>query len=250
MSAESLGRPELLRHLSVLSVMATVQRRSFSLDDLENMDLVDLFHEPFPGWAVPKEFRQIVNLAVFNGIHGLAAFSGWAPECLVNSLHESRAEWSVMSCAKDLCSFVTKLREWCLWSDSFSGNKEDGEVSHSLEDVSRSLVLRDLDSPKQSGKSRDRSRCRHSSDDKGRKVSQDKRTPSPQHKSGPRSDKSSKSSKRSKSPKSVLPLQETMSSVVTQRVIDLLHSACRGAAESCPPFVLQRLAGVWPSGSL
>ena len=78
-----------------------------TLDSFEDMGLSDLFQEPCPGWAVPAEFMAtalnklsqhhpghlrvrtlqdilyIVKTSVYNGVHDLSTFSGWAPACLV-----------------------------------------------------------------------------------------------------------------------------------------------------------------------
>ena len=187
-----------------------------TLDAFEDMGLGDLFLEQCPGWAVPTEFLTIAlnklsqhhpghlrvrtledilyisKLSVHNGVHDLSSFSGWAPACLVQLLEQNGAGWGVLACAKDLCSFVTKLRDWCNWvPESFAGEESADGGSHSR-------ALHDLQSPK--GRARSRGRRRHSpqSEERNGRMSQGKRTPSPNRKKSPPDDTTSRSPKKSK----------------------------------------------------
>ena len=197
-----------------------------SMEDFENMELVKMFDESCPGWAVPKEFMvvaleklsqhhpghlrvrtlpdilRIVNVAVYNGIHDLAAFSGWAPECLVSLLNDANEDWSVISCAKDLSSFAVKLREWCHWAGPFAGDQEEDDVSR-RQDGSRVLALHDLDSPEKNDKPVGKGRRPHRLQERDQDlqalgVSRSKRTPSPKRRSVPRSGKSPKDLEKSR----------------------------------------------------
>ena len=201
-----------------------------STDGFHDMQLVDLFHEPCPGWAVPGEFmaialdklsqhhpghlrvrtaqsiKHIVDVTVYHDIHDLAAFSGWAPRCLVNLLDESKADWNVVACAKDLCVFAAKLREWCLWPGRSTSvipprcqREQDAPLS---QEESRAIALQELESPKKGDRPPTRSRSPHRPHGRGQEVSHLKRTPSPRCRSTPRPDQSSKSSKKSEEKKS------------------------------------------------
>ena len=196
-----------------------------TLDAFEDMGLTDLFQKQCPGWAVPKDLMaisliklsqhhpghlrvrsmkdilNIANISVHHGIHDLSAFSGWAPACLVQLLEQEKASWSVLACAKDLCSFVTKLRDWCNWAESFSVKGDADAVSHSR-------ALRGLESPKGRARSRERRRRSPCSGDREGEVSYAERTPSPRRKNSPPDDtvlespkKSREKNERSRSPK-------------------------------------------------
>ena len=185
-----------------------------ALDAFEEMRLSDLFQEQCPGWAVPTDFMvtslsklsqhhpghlrvrspqdilYIAKASVHHGVYDLPTFSGWAPTCLVPLLEQSGANWSVLACAKDLCSFATKLRDWCNWVESFGDEEGAHKESHSR-------VLRELESPRERARSRgrrDRSPC--SGEQNGR-TSYGKRTPSPRRRSPP-GDRVSRSPKKSK----------------------------------------------------
>ena len=186
-----------------------------SLDVFEDMGLAVLFQEQCPRWAAPLGFMAtaltklsqhhpghlrvrspqdilaIVKTSVHHGVHDLSTFSGWAPACLVQLLEQSGAEWSVIACAKDLCSFVTKLRDWCNWVESFASEGEADKESHSR-------VLRDLESPQGRARSRERRRRSPRSSERDGRVSYTRRTPSPHRRKNPPGDTTSRSPKRSR----------------------------------------------------
>ena len=178
------------------------------------MGLSDLFQEPCPGWAVPAEFMatalnklsqhhpghlrvrtpqdilHIVKTSVYNGVHDLSTFSGWAPACLVQTLEQSGADWSVLACAKDLCSFVAKLRDWCNWVESFAGEENADKESNSR-------ILRELESPKKARvRSRGRRRRSPRSGERDYRMSHGRCTPSPHRRRSPPGDTASKSPKK------------------------------------------------------
>ena len=189
-----------------------------TLETFEDMGLTDLFQEHCPGWAIPTEFMTtvlnklsqhhpghlrvrtpqdilyIVKTSVYNGVHDLSTFSGWAPACLVQLLEQGGADWSVLACAKDLCSFVTKLRDWCNWVESFAGEEDADKESNAR-------VLRDLESPKDRARSRGRRRRSPRSGERNCKMSHERCTPSPNRRRSPPEDTASRSPKRSKKKK-------------------------------------------------